>query len=139
MKPLISFLIFGLFNLSFIQPENKPTYKLSFSGVDCYFEILINNKTIYKNENQYKVSRTLQIEKYLEKKDSQQIQYFMYNRHTMMDLTEKSKLNVFVIKEQGEKIDTIHKSDLRNFGLPDEKGKMKYASRIGGGGYFSTK
>lgn len=54
----------------------------------------------------------------------------------MMELTEKSKLEVFVIKQIGEKFDTLHRSNLRNFGSKDEKGKMRFATRIGGDSYF---
>ncbi len=136
MKSLISLLVIGLFNLSFIQPEDKPVYKLSLSSVDCYFYILINNKTVYKNEKQYKVDRTLPIDEFLTKKDSQYFEGFMYNRHTMMELTEKSKLNVYITKHIGKDVDTIYKSNFKNYGLPDENGKMKYASRIGESRFF---
>ena len=122
--------------LSFIKPQDKPVFKVSMTSTDCYFYILVNNKEIYKNENLYKVSRTISIEKYLDKNDSQRIEYFMYPRHTMMELTAKSKLKVFVIKQVEERIDTIHRSNLWDVGSKDGKGKMRYASRIGGHGYF---
>ena len=125
-----------LFSLSFIKPQDKPVYKVSMTSTDCYFFVLVNTKEIYKNESQYKFSRTIPIEKYIVKKDSQQIEYFMYPRHTMMELTEKSKLEIFVIKEFGDKIDTLHRSNLWDVGSKDGKGKMRFASRIGGHGYF---
>lgn len=133
---LIIFLGCVFFSTSFMQHPVQPIYTVSYSSTDCYFFILVNNKEIYKNESQYKVTRSIPIEKYLEKNDSQRIEYFMYPRHTMMELTEKSKLEVFVIKQIGEKFDTLHRSNLRNFGSKDEKGKMRFATRIGGNGYF---
>lgn len=136
MKYIFSLLIISVISFSFLQNEEKPIYKVSFSSTDCYFFILINNKTVYKNEKQYKTHRTIPINEYLIDSDSQRIEYFMYNRHTMMEMTEKSNLEIYVIRQIGEKIDTVHTSNLKNFGSKDEKGKMRYASRIGGNGYF---
>lgn len=135
MKYLLILTTTVLINSSFIPKEN-PVYKIEFTGIDCYFQILINNKTVFKNENQYKVSRTLNIDKFLEKKDSQRIDYMMYNRETMMEMTEKSKLQLLVTKHLGNKIDTIYKSNIVNKGMEDEKGKMRFSSRISHSGYF---
>ncbi len=136
MKYILSLLIISIISFSFLRNEEKAIYKVSFSSADCYFFILINNKTVYKNEKQYKTNRSIPINEYLIDQDSQRIEYFMYNRHTMMEMTGKSNLEVYVTKQIGEKIDTVHTSNLINFGSKDEKGKMRYASRIGGHGYF---
>lgn len=135
MKSYFFLVVIALINSSFLPKEN-PVYKIEFTGVDCYFKISINNKNIYKNENQYKVSRTLNINKFLEKKDTQQIEYFFYNRHTMMEMTEKSKLWLFVTKHVGNEIDTIYKSNLVKKGIEDESGKIRYPRRVAHSGYF---
>ncbi len=136
MKTFLFLIIFGFFHHAFVEPETKPIYKISFSSEDCYFYIKVNNKLVYKNEKQYKVYRTIPIDAFLVKKDSQYIESFMYNRHTMMELTGKSKFEIYITKNIGEKVDTIYKSNFINDGSPDEKGKMKYASRIGESRYF---
>lgn len=135
MKNLLTVIAFVFINSSFLPIEN-PVYKIEFKGIDCYFHISINNKTVYKNENQYKTSRTLNIDKYLQKKDTQQLEYYFHNRHTMMELSEKSKFNLIVTKNLGNKIDTIHQSNLLKRGMEDEKGKIRYPRRIAHSGYF---
>ena len=121
MKRIICLFLFGFINFSFIQPENEPVYKIYFSSTDCYFEILINNKTIYKNENQYSVKRIINIDKYLEKQDSQTIYYTIRNRHTAKSLTEKSKLEILITKNLEGKTDTIFQADMFDKGFQNEK------------------
>lgn len=135
MKYMLFVILTIFINSSFLPKEN-PIYKIEFTGIDCYFNILINNKSVYKNENQYKVSRTLDIGKFLVNKDSQQIEYFMYNRHTMMELTEKSDFKLILTKHLGNKIDTIHKSNIKNHGFKDEKEKMRFPQKITHSAYF---
>lgn len=137
MKPTYILLLLGLISLSFQSDKNQPTYKIIIDSADCFFDVTINDKFVYTNRNSYKVNRTLKIEKFLEKKDSQKL-YFQISPTThKKSLTEKSKMNLIVLKEWKGKIDTIHKSKSSDSGFTFE-GKTTFALRQTSTYYFKT-
>lgn len=137
MKPTYLFLFLVFFLSSFHSEKAVPEFKLIISSADCFFDVTINDQYIYSNRNSYQVNRTLKIEKYLEKKDSQKLYFQIFPTTHKKTLTNKSKLNLIVLKELNGKSDTIKKLISTEPGFEVE-GKTIYASTKSSTHYFKT-
>lgn len=137
MKPTNLFLLVGLFSLSFQSDKNQPIYKIIIDSADCFFDVTLNDKFVYTNRNSYKVNRTLKIDKFIEKKDSQKLFMQLFPTTHKKSLTEKTKLNLIIIKEWKGKVDTIHQSKSSDPGFTSE-GKTSFAQRMSSTYHFET-
>lgn len=118
--PILFFLIYSF------QINQKPVYKLHFTGVDCFFDLTVNDQFVYTNDHSYRVKRSLNINEYLEAIDSQKISFTITPRRNQTRISNKADFKAYILKEENGKTDTVltqdpfseHKESWEKVGYP---------------------
>lgn len=123
---LFFLLILPVSLLSQKKETKSETYRLTFEGIACHFEVTINDKIVFTNRYKYHVQKSIFVDKFLDNEKKQVIQYTMFKLPNRNALTSKSSFSLKLEKVSLLASDTIAYSRSPALNAPDGRGGEIY-------------